>query len=351
MTLRPAPFKNQFLFVDFLKTVAVQIIILHHLSNYGIIPLKAQELIPTFIDFMGIYGKYAVQIFLVIAGYLTAKSLPQTLHKYGLTKTIINRYLRLMPTYMMAILFTMVCASIARSIMFESYMGDPETFPQLLSHIFFLQNILSYESISVGVWYVAIDWQLYMLTACLLFFLKSYKNVVIVLSFLMLCSLLYFSQHPVFDNYFIYFLGAYGLGILAYIAEDSSQGQTQGIAKVLLILFVILILSITFYDLRIKNLVEMIIALLLFLFGKKPYTPQNIMWSKFFMWFSQRSYCAFLIHFSVLLLCNSAFHLLKFQSPELSILMLVIVWCFSWIFAHILYKLVEFPSRKIQLKS
>jgi hypothetical protein len=299
---------------------------------------------------MGIYGKYAVQIFLVIAGYLTAKSLTQTLQKYGLTKTIINRYLRLMPTYMVAILLTIVCASIARSIAFESYMGEPETFPQLLAHVFFLQNILSYESISVGVWYVAIDWQLYMFAACLLFFLKSFKNVVIVLFFVMLSALMYFSQHAEFDNYFIYFIGAYGLGILAYIAEDTFQGKTQGIAKVLLILFVILILGMTFYDPIIKNLVEIITALLLYLFGKKPYTPQNIKWSKIFMWFSQRSYCAFLIHFSVLLLCNSVFHFFKLQSLELSLFFIVIFWCLSWVFAHILYTIVELPSRKIQLK-
>jgi peptidoglycan/LPS O-acetylase OafA/YrhL len=350
MTLRSAPFKNQYLFVDFLKTLAVQIIILHHLSNYGISPSKAQELIPNFIGFMGVYGKYAVQVFLVVAGYLTAKSLIQTLQNYGLIKTIINRYLRLMPTYMVAIIFTILCATLARTVQYESYMGEPETFPQLLAHVFFLQNILSYESISVGVWYIAIDWQLYMFVACLLFFLKSFKNIVIVLFIVMLSALVYFSQHTEFDNYFIYFIGAYGLGVFAYIAEDTSQGKTQSIAKVLLSLFVILILGITFYDPIIKNLVEIITALLLYIFGKKPYTPQNIMWSKIFMWFSQRSYCAFLIHFSVLLLCNSVFHFFKLQSPELSLFFIAIFWCLSWLFAHILYAIVELPSRKIQLK-
>ena len=130
MKLRPRQLKSQYLFVDFLKTIAVQIIIFHHLSNYGIIPTKVHEIFPGFIDFVGQFGRYAVQIFLVIGGYLTAKSLPQTLTNFGLLKTIINRYLRLAPTYIVAIVFTVICAMIARSVHYEAYIGEPETFLQ-----------------------------------------------------------------------------------------------------------------------------------------------------------------------------------------------------------------------------
>jgi len=349
MTLRPIQLKNQYLFVDFLKTIAVQIIIFHHLCNYGIISLKVHELYPHFVDFVGLHGRYAVQIFLVIGGYLTAKSLPQTLEKFGLWKTIINRYLRLAPTYIVAILITIICAMIARAIHYEEYIGESETIAQLLAHFFFLQNILQFESISVGVWYVAIDWQLYIFTAFLLFFIRSFKNVLFVLPIVIAFSLMYFSQYSLFEDYFIYFIGAYGLGMLAFLAEDTSHLETRQPARVLLLLFLLLILSDTFFELRIKNVIEIFLAVLLTLYGKRAYKSSNIKWSKICIWFSQRSYCAFLIHFSLLLLGNSIYYLFQLESSIAGVFMMLLIWFFSWIAAHFLYNLVEFPSRKIQL--
>ncbi len=349
MPSRLIKLKNQYLFVDFLKTIAVQIIIFHHLCNYGIISSKVHELFPHFVEFVGSYGRYAVQIFLVSGGYLTAKSLTQTLEKFGLWKTIINRYLRLAPTYIVAIAITILCAMIAREIHYEEYIGESETIAQILAHLFFLQSILQFESISVGVWYVAIDWQLYIFTACLLFFMRSFKKVLFVLPIVITISLVYFSQNSLFEDYFIYYMGAYGLGIIAFFAEDSSHQETRQPARVLLIIFLLLILSDTFFELRIKNVIEIVLALLLTLYGKKAYNSKNIKWSKACIWFSQRSYCAFLIHFSILLIGNSIYHHFKWQSAMTGFFMMLLIWIFCWIVAHFLYHLVEFPSRKIQL--
>ncbi len=350
MTLRPMQLKNQYLFVDFLKTIAVQIIIFHHLCSYGIISIKVGELFPHFVDFVGIYGRYAVQIFLVIGGYLTAKSLPKTLEKFGLWKTVINRYLRLAPTYIFAIAFTIFCATIARAIHYEEYIGESETISQILAHFFFLQNILHFESISVGVWYVAIDWQLYIFTACILFFMKSLKKLLFILPILIAISLMYFSQNPLFEDYFIYFIGAFGLGIIAFLAEDTSHHETRQPARILLLIFLLLILSDTFFELRIKNVIEILLAVLLSLYGKRTYNSKNIKWSKICIWFSQRSYCAFLIHFSLLLLGNSLYYLFQWEKAITGLFMMIMIWVFSWIFAHFLFILVEFPSRKIQLR-
>ena len=351
MTLRPLHLKNQYLFVDFLKTIAVQIIIFNHLCNYGIISLKVRELFPHLIDFVGLHGRYAVQIFLVIGGYLTAKSLPQTLEKFGLWKTIINRYLRLAPTYIVAIMITLLCAMIARAIHYDEYIGESETISQIIAHFFFLQNILQFESISVGVWYVAIDWQLYIFTACLLFFMKSFKKVLFILPIVVVLSLMYFSQYPLYEDYFIYFIGAYGLGMIAFLAEDSSHHETRQTARILLLIFLLLILSDTFFELRIKNVIEILLAVLLTLYGKRAYNSNNMKWSKICIWFSQRSYCAFLIHFSLLLLGNSVYYYFQWESAMTGLFMMILIWISSWFVAHFLFNLVEFPSRKIQLKS
>jgi peptidoglycan/LPS O-acetylase OafA/YrhL len=342
--------KNQYFFVDFLKTIAVQIIIFHHLSNYGIIPLKVHDILPRFIDFIGLHGRYAVQIFLVIGGYLTAKSLPSSLEKFGLLKSIVNRYLRLVPAYMVAIIFTVICAAVARSVHYEEYIGEQETIFQIFAHFVFLQHILGFESISLGVWYVAIDWQLYIFIACLLYGFKSFKRMFVLLPIAITASLLFFSQHPFYEDYFIYFIGAYGLGIVSYLAEDSTHPETRQPARIILIFFTVLIFSDTFFELQIKNIIEIFLAILLSLFGKKKYSSFNNPIFKLCVWFSQRSYCAFLIHFSLLLLGNSLYYHYQFQSSEIALLLMLFIWLFSWIFAHILYLAVELPSRKIQLR-
>jgi peptidoglycan/LPS O-acetylase OafA/YrhL len=348
---RPAiNFKNHYFVIDFLKTIAVQIIILHHLSNYGPIPLKVHEIFPNFIDFIGEYGRYAVQIFLVIGGYLSVKNLPQTLEKQGVLKTIFNRYLRLIPTYAIAIIFTMVCATIARLVHYEEYIGEPETLLQILSHLLFLQNLLGYDSISVGVWYVAIDWQLYIFVSCLLFFFKSYQNILLMLTLFIAASLLYFSRHAVFENYFFYFAGAYGLGIIAFLAEGASHPEIKTPARLLLLIFSILIISDTFFEISVKNIIEMIIALILSWKGKNLYRSETFRWTKLCIWFSQRAYCAFLIHFSLILLGNTMFYRYHLESPLIALMMMVAIWLLSWVFAHVLYLFVEFPSRKIQLR-
>jgi len=350
MSQPPINFKNHYFVIDFLKTIAVQIIILHHLSNYGPIPLKVHELLPNFIDNIRDYGRYAVQIFLVIGGYLSVRNLPQALKKQGLLKTIFNRYLRLIPTYVVAIIFTMVCAAIARLVHYEDYIGKPETILQILSHLFFLQNLLGYDSISVGVWYVAIDWQLYIFISCIFFFFKSYRKILCILAIIMAASLIYFSKNASFENYFFYFAGAYGLGIIAFLAEGSSHPETKNPARILLFIFSILILSETFFEIYFKNILEIIIALILIWKGKNLYRSETFQWTKICIWFSQRAYCAFLIHFSLLLLGNTIFHYFHFESPVIAMILMIVIWLLSWVFAHILYIFVEFPCRKIQLR-
>jgi peptidoglycan/LPS O-acetylase OafA/YrhL len=350
MSKTPINFKNHFFLVDLLKTFAVQIIIFHHLSNYGPIPVKVHDLFPALIDFVGDYGRYAVQIFLVMGGYLSCKNLPQLLEKAGFFKTIFNRYLRLVPSYIVALCITMICAAIARSVHYEEYIGEPETFVQVLVHFLFLQKLLGFESISVGVWYVAIDWQLYIFISLLLYVLKSYRNILIILAAFVSLSMLYFSTQSLWENYFIYFIGAYGLGVIAYLTEDSSHPNTKNPSRILLVLFSLMVLISSFYEFHLKNVIDICVAIALACFGKIHYPSEKMKWARFCIWFSQRSYCAFLIHFSILLLTNAIFYQLGLQSSWTALIMMIGIWLMSWVLAHLLYHFVEYPSRKIQLR-
>ena len=350
MVNSPTNLKNHFFTIDLLKSLTVQIIILHHLSNYGEISYSARELWPTFFEWLGNYGRFAVQVFLVMGGYLAIKNISSQVSSKGIGVTVFNRYLRLVPTYFTAILITILCASIARYFNYQLYMGQPETIWQVLSHLFLLQQILGFESISLGVWYVAIDWQLYVFFAVIFFLLKSFKWSILLLSIFMLAAFSYFSQRVEYEDYFIYFIGVYGLGMIAFLCDDNLHKPTKIVARILFISFGVIIFSSVFFDLNIKNILAYAIASLLIWRGKRPYKASSMKWAKYLIWISQRSYCAFLMHFSLILLGNTVYFLLDLHNSKIAVFMMVMIMISSWIAAHFLYQRIEFPSRKFQIR-
>ena len=61
--------------VDALKAVSSQLIVLHHLAFYGPMSDAAHMLAPGLIGWLADYARIAVQVFLVISGFLAARSL------------------------------------------------------------------------------------------------------------------------------------------------------------------------------------------------------------------------------------------------------------------------------------
>jgi peptidoglycan/LPS O-acetylase OafA/YrhL len=201
--------KNHFLLIDFLKVFAALLIILHHLSSYGQIAEDARTALPGLMTWLFEYGRYAVQIFLVMGGYLAAQSLTRTSNLKNLQTVltiIFNRYLRLFAPYVVALIITIACAWVARFWVQDEFVGESETLSQFLAHLFFLQGILGLDSISAGVWYVAIDWQLYAILAIILGMFPGFRTVVWFLAVLCVLSLLFFNRNADYENYFIYFI-------------------------------------------------------------------------------------------------------------------------------------------------
>ena len=60
-------------FVDALKAVASQFIVLHHLAFYGPMSDVANDLAPALFSWLSQNARLAVQVFLVIGGFLAAQ--------------------------------------------------------------------------------------------------------------------------------------------------------------------------------------------------------------------------------------------------------------------------------------
>lgn len=349
--------------IDLLKVFAAFLIILHHLSSYGQIARDAHIVLPSLMACLFEYGRYAVQIFLVMAGYLGAQSLTRfesaKFSSQNLLRVIINRYLRLFAPYTAALIVTILCAWIARFWVNDEFVGETETLGQFIAHLFFLQGILGLDSISAGVWYVAIDWQLYSVLAILLISFSSYQALIWFISIVAVGSLLYFNRSAQYEAYFIYFIGSYGLGVLAYLAKNFTDKKIQILAKFALIAIGVIIAISTLHQVWMRNFLAWFVALLLLVWGNAAYpgarSPSNRLKTLVLgalSWASPRSYCAFLIHFAFILLANTLYiasGMYAYESGLIAIgLMLAVVIC-STIAANYLYRWVEIPSAKLKL--
>jgi peptidoglycan/LPS O-acetylase OafA/YrhL len=344
--------------VDFLKVFAALLIILHHLSSYGQIAEDARRVLPGLMTWLFEYGRYAVQIFLVMAGYLAAQSLSRYANaKFSvssLLKLLLNRYLRLFAPYVVALIFTIMCASIARLWVNDEFVGQSETLEQFLAHLFFIQSILDLDSISAGVWYVAIDWQLYAVLAIFFVSFPSYQALIWLISIVAVSSLLFFNRSADYEAYFIYFIGSYGLGVLAYLAGRMQDVGIRRLAKVALISIGFIIAAASFQQLWLRNFLAWFVALALYLWGDTPYPQVNSqgVFSRMIAWGSQRSYSAFLIHFAFILLANtiyiaSGLHL--HEGGAIAIVLMLGVVITSVIAANYVYRWIEVPANKLKV--
>ncbi|MER2539059.1 MAG: acyltransferase, partial [Azonexus sp.] len=66
---------NRMPLIDALKALAAMLVLLNHFSSYGPLAATVREAFPGVFGWLFDYGRMAVQIFLVIAGFLAARTL------------------------------------------------------------------------------------------------------------------------------------------------------------------------------------------------------------------------------------------------------------------------------------
>jgi hypothetical protein len=167
-----------------------------------------------------------------------------------------------------------------------------------------------------------------------------------VMTILIVASLLYFNRHADYENSFIYFIGSYGLGILAYWASSVNAIKVNlrwmSAKKVLLaITFIVLVSAL--YSVWPRNYLALSIAFLLLYAGNRPYPHPQSWLASAMQWASPRAYCAFLIHFAFILLANTVLVAWYVESPAIGLSFIALVSVLSWIAAGYLYRWVELP--------
>ncbi len=339
--------------INLLKITSTQLIIFHHLAFYGPMSDYVRPLMPDVIGWLESYARIAVQVFLVIGGFLAAKSLsPRAAPGVpSLPGTILHRYIKLVPPYLIATLLAVGVSAWLGTWMTHDSISPIPDFSQLVAHAFLLHNILGYDSLWAGAWYIAIDFQLYAVMALLLWLagrLSHQRNVswiVPALVSLGICaSLFYFNRDSDWDVWAPYFFGSYGLGIIAWWASDRQRKLSP--RTILMIAIIMVTLAALMIDFRSRIAVALIVASVLACFGRYS-LPRLDQPSSLINRLGRQSYSVFLVHFPVCLLVNGAFTLLLPTQPLVQVIGMLCASAASLIAGAIFYRWVELPLHRL----
>ncbi|HRI92527.1 MAG: peptidoglycan/LPS O-acetylase OafA/YrhL [Candidatus Accumulibacter regalis] len=336
-------------FIDALKAVALQLIVLHHLAFYGPMSDHAYALIPELLSWLSQHARAVVQVFLVIGGFLAARSLAPTgtLVSSQPLRLLLKRYLKLAVPYLAALLIGIVCAALARTLMTHESVPEQPTLAQLLAHALLLQGVLGYDGLSAGVWYVAIDFQLFSLLLVVLWLARGVGGGgagtalvgALLVATVALLSLYYFNRDPAWDSWALYFFGSYALGALSYWAARAKHAVRW------LLLIVVAVVAALLFDYRSRIAVALLVALAIGLASRYGFLAR---WprSSLFAYLGQISYSVFLIHFPVCLIINGLFTRAGVADPWLNLAGVILAWAASLLAGGLFYRFVESPAQR-----
>ncbi|MEY4557836.1 MAG: hypothetical protein RLY42_1012 [Pseudomonadota bacterium] len=335
-------------FIDNIKGIACLLIVFHHLAFYGPMSDVANAVIPNSIDFFFDYARLAVAAFLCVGGFLTGLKLcePNFFAKHSVQKVIWQKYLRLVIPYIGAIALAIAASFVASRLMQHHSISAMPDAPQLLSHLLFLQNILGYESLSAGLWYVAIDFQLFAVCALLVFLVEklspaswSYRSTrlisVTIFSGLTIASVMYFNLYDVYDVWFIFFFATYGLGLLAALLARSQSHHVLILSVVAVTIF-----SLYYQEFRERLSVALLMSFLLFSSYQSSWS-QSKLWNNPLRKIGEMSYSIFLVHFPVSLVISGIWVQLYPSDPWMNVFGMGLSAFLSLLLAIPFYRFIE----------
>jgi len=349
------PESNRFQFLDLLRALAAQLIVWHHLAFYGPLSDRAWDLAPSLLVWLHHHARMGVQVFLVVGGFVAAQHLAKlnTASWGNFSAEISRRYRRIAGPYLVVLIMTMAANALADLWLGHRSISAPATLDQFVAHTLFAQDVLGYEALSAGVWYLSIDFQLFALTlalATLIAKLPQFANpangasqsglaLQWVLAVLALCSLFWFNRVPALDVWAVYFLGSYFLGMLLHWVLSGALHSR------LLTLYFLLIGLAVAVEWRPRLLVAAGTAGLILLAARSG-RLQGWPSSPLVTYLGKTSFSLFLVHFPTCLVV-SAWLLRNELSPEQALGGMVLAWAASMAMSALLYRFVEVPCLRL----
>lgn len=332
--------------VDLLKAFASQIIVMHHLLLYTPMSRPLQSKWPMLLGFVANEGRYVVQIFLVIGGFLASQSLFNMLEKGRLVAMwplFKKRFLRLAKPFWVAIAVAVALSWLGGHIAVHDEISGLPSFTQVLAHVFLLHDIVGVQALSAGVWYVAIDLQLFAMLGLFGWASQRFATekqvqpgfvLLLVASAMATASLWWWNLHAGHDEWAWYFFGAYGLGVIACWAQRENKVLVGS-----LVVFALLAIALAI-EWRERLLLTGMTALLL-MNSARIERFVALLTQGPVRWLGDISYSVFLIHYGIAVFASSVVIAFGLESFEAMLLAFLLTWVASVVAGWGLYRVVE----------
>jgi peptidoglycan/LPS O-acetylase OafA/YrhL len=161
---KPAARRQRLVFIDALRGLAALAVATYHIHRYGPLHEAAGSLIPAPLALVFEHGWMGVQVFFVISGFVIAYSVREAIitPRY-VANFALRRSIRLDPPYWTTIAIVLCLYLLGGPLAQIDPLIDPPSAGQLLAHPMYLQDILGYGNVSVGLWSLCIEVQFYLL--------------------------------------------------------------------------------------------------------------------------------------------------------------------------------------------
>lgn len=338
------------LLIDGLKALAAQTIVIHHLVSYGPMSAAAGQAAPDLVAWFITYGRWAVQVFLVIAGFLTARAFCEREGALSRPWSLVaKRYIRLVWPFGVAVTLAVFAAALARFWTDDEILPAAPGWIQFLSHWLLIHGVTGQDSLSTGVWYVAIDFQLFALTILLLWTARALRWrgwAPLLIGMLTVVSLIWIRTWQDWDNWAPYFYNAYGVGLLIGWLGLRESAQLDWVRWVLIAVLGVLgwqLVTIPNGRLALILLTGFLLWLSAHPVGRA--TAALPIWEgrigDVIHYLGSTSYALFLLHFPVSMLVNAAQDRFDWTSPGEGLIAMGVAWLLSMLVADVFYRTVE----------
>jgi peptidoglycan/LPS O-acetylase OafA/YrhL len=299
-------------------------------------------------DFLFNQARYAVQVFMVLSGYLAMRGLG-VLAGFSVWRLIGQRDMRLIQVYWPILAFTLLVSALTRDVLAPDLVPQAPDGWRLLGHLVLLQGVLGQSALSAGVWYVAMDLQLFAWLVCVVALIRrappAHRQWLCsaVLSASVASSVLVFNRQPELDDWAPYFFGAYGLGALACLARHSRT------ARGLLVLMLALSSWAAWQEPRPRLVLAVLTTLLLLVSAQWRVASPTVHRPLACLFrLSDASYALFLVNFAVVLLANAVWTLAGWQGFDKALGLALLAWALNLGLADVCHRWLEKPMRLSQ---
>ncbi len=345
----PPSARPRYEWIDAWRGIAAVCIVWHHLSLYAPQSDLADLVAPTAMYMVYNHALYAVHVFMVISGFSIAVGDAQTSLTFGAAvQRFAKRFWRLAAPYWVAlVLFLLICL-VTQQARIDLRLLEDYSWPKLLAHWFFMQDLLGFGNFTAGTWYLCIIVQYYVLVLGLLVLVhawETHRTVVIsapkamaaILVPLGALSAWVWNLDTRYDVTVFYFLGQLALGtVLGWVV-------TSRISHWVLVLCIGLYGASLFAQWRPQLWFALFATSGLWLGVSWMPAWSNPRWLR---WLSRISYSLFLVHYAVNGLVLVALDGWASGGAVPAFLSMCIAFACSLLVADRFYAWVESPSQK-----